>query len=183
MKPLRLLPLLVTVAFLAVLHGPGPVTAADWALGLAAAVLSGVALWQPLAACVAQCALLLTGLADGPRTVLPMLFLLTMVTLGELWVRRDDWHRWAGAGAFVAVQAALTAPGVDPLLTRPSIALTTLPPVGLGVYLRSVLRRAQIAERSVREERTAIARELHDLVAHHMAAIAVQIGAARQALG
>ena len=31
-------------------------------------------------------------------------------------------------------------------------------------------------------ERTAIASELHDLVAHHMASIAVQVGAARHTL-
>jgi signal transduction histidine kinase len=188
--PLRLLPLLVTAAFLAVLHGPTAVTAADWALGLAAAALTGLALWQPLAASLAQ-TVLLAGLMAGPRTVMPMLFLLTMITLGELWIRRDDWQCWAGAGAFVAVQAVLAAPGFDPLLSVSSIALTTLPPVGLGVYVRSVLRRAMASERdrdrSVREaraaERTAIARELHDLVAHHMASIAVQVGAARHALG
>jgi signal transduction histidine kinase len=89
------------------------------------------------------------------------------------------------------MQAVLVAPGFDPLLSVSSIAVTTLPPVGLGVYVRSVLRRAMAAEhdreRSVREaravERTAIARELHDVVAHHMASIAVQVGAARQALG
>jgi signal transduction histidine kinase len=122
---------------------------------------------------------------------MPMLFLLSMITLGELWVRRDNWQCWAGACAFVAVQAVLAAPGFDLLLSVSSIVLTTLPAVGLGVYVRSVLRRAMAAERhrerSVLEaraaERTAIARELHDLVAHHMASIAVQVGAARHALG
>ena len=189
--PLRLLPLPVMAAFLAVLHGPSVVTAADWVFGLVAAALTGIALWQPPAASLAQSALLLVALVDGPRTVMPMLFLLTMITLGELWVRRAGWQCWAGAGAFVVVQAVLVAPGFDPLLSVPSIALTTLPPVGLGVYVRSVLRRAITAEgdreRSVLQaraaERTAIARELHDLVAHHLASIAVQVGAARQALG
>jgi signal transduction histidine kinase len=189
--PLRVLPLLVTVAYLAVLHGPTEVTATDWVLGVLVAALAGLALWLPLAASVAQSALLAFGLAAGPRTVMPMLFLLTMVTLGELWVRRDDWRCWTGAAAFVVAQVVLLAPHFDVLLSTSSIVVTTLPPVGLGVYMRSVLRRAWAAERgrerSVREaraaERTAIARELHDLVAHHMASIAVQVGAARHTLG
>jgi signal transduction histidine kinase len=189
--PLRVLPLLVTAAFLAVLHGPTPVTAADWVLGLVVAALTGLGAWLPLAAVLTQSALLVAGLDDGTRTVMPMLFLLTMITLGELWVRRDDWQCWTGAGAFVAAQTVLAAPYFDVVLSTSSIALTTLPPVGLGVYVRSVLRRAMAAERgreqAVRDaraaERTAIARELHDLVAHHMASIAVQVGAARHTLG
>ena len=190
LAPLRVLPLVVTAAFLAVLHGPTPATAADWVLGMAAAALTGLGAWLPLTASLAQSVLLVVGLGDGTRTVMPMLFLLTMITLGELWVRRDDWRCWAGAGAFAAAQVALMAPHYDAVLSTSSIAVTTLPPVLLGVYVRSVLRRALDAERgrerAVREaraaERTAIARELHDLVAHHMASIAVQVGAARRTL-
>jgi signal transduction histidine kinase len=188
--PLRVLPLLVTAAYLAVLHGPTPATAGDWALGMAAAALTGVGAWLPFAASLAQSALLVIGLIDGPRTVMPMLFLLTMITLGELWVRREDRRCWAGAAAFTAAQVVLVVPHFDVVLSTSSIAVTTLPPVLLGVYVRSVLRRAIDAERgrerAVREarvaERTAIARELHDLVAHHMASIAVQVGAARRTL-
>jgi signal transduction histidine kinase len=84
----------------------------------------------------------------------------------------------------------LFVPHFDLVLSTSSIAMTTLPPVLLGVYVRSILRRAITAERgreqAVRDarvaERTAIARELHDLVAHHMAAIAVRVGAARHTL-
>jgi signal transduction histidine kinase len=188
--PLRVLPLPVTAAYLAVLHGPTPANAGDWALGMAAAALTGIGGWLPFAASLAQSALLVVGLIDGPRTVMPMLFLLTMITLGELWVRREDWRCWAGAAAFTAAQVVLVAPHFDVVLSTSSIALTTLPPVLLGVYVRSVLRRAIDAERgrerAVRDarvaERTAIARELHDLVAHHMASIAVQVGAARRTL-
>jgi signal transduction histidine kinase len=188
--PLRVLPLLVTAAFLAVLHGPTPVTVRDWLLGLGAAVLTGVGGWVPLTATVAQSTLLLANLWDGTQTVMPMMFLLAMITLGELWIRRDGWPCWVGAGVFTAAQGVLYAPHFDPVLTPASVLVTTAPPVLLGVYIRSVLRRALDADRlrdaAVRDarfaERTEIARELHDLVAHHMASIAVQVGAARHAL-
>jgi signal transduction histidine kinase len=189
--PLRVLPLLVTAAFLAVLHGPAPVTGRDWALGAAAAVLTGLGGWVPLTATVVQSALLVTQLWGGAATAMPMMFILTMITLGELWIRRDGVACWAGAAAFTAAQLVLYAPYYDPVLSTSSVVLTTLPPILLGRYIRSVLRTALEADRrrdeAVREarvdERTAIARELHDLVAHHMASIAVQVGAARHTLG
>jgi signal transduction histidine kinase len=189
--PLRVLPPLVTAAFLAVLHGPAPVTARDWVLGMGAAVLTGAGGWLPLTATVAQSALLLANLWGTAQTAMPMMFLLTMITLGELWIRHGGWRCWTGAVAFAAAQVVLYAPHYDPVLSTTSVVVTTAPPVLLGVYIRSVLRTALEAERrrdtAVREarlaERTAIARELHDLVAHHMAAIAVQVGAARHTLG
>lgn len=186
--PVRVLPVLVTAAYLAALHGPTPVTARDWVLGLAAAVLTGAGAWAPLTATVAQSALLLFT-ADA-QAAMPVMFLLAMITVGELWIRRDGWPPPTGTAAFVVAQFLLYAPHLDPLLTPTSLLLTTAPPVLLGVYIRSVLRVALEADRRREEavraarvaERTTIARELHDLVAHHMASIAVQIGAARHAL-
>lgn len=190
--PLRVLPLLVIVVFLTVLHGPAPVTAFDWTLGLAVAALVGLAARFPLAASLSQSALLVALLWDGnAQAVMPMAFVLSMITLGELWIRHDGWQCWAGTAGVATAQAALSAPAYDPVMSTASILLTTMPPVLLGWYIRSVLRRAVDAERRRAEavrtaraaERTAIARELHDLVAHHMASIAVQVGAARQTLG
>ena len=189
--PLRVLPLPVTAAFLAVLHGPAPTRPADWVLGLAAATLTGLGGRFPVAATLIQSVLLVVGGWVDARTALPMMFILTMITLGELWIRRDGWRCWAGAGAVAAAQVVLYAPYFDLLLSTSSLVLSTAPPVLLGVYVRAVLRTALDAERrrdeAVRDarlaERTAIARELHDLVAHHMASIAVQVGAARHTLG
>lgn len=185
---MRALPVLVTAAYLAVLHGPTPVTARDWTLGMGAAVLTGAGAWAPLTATVAQSALL--SLAAQSQAAMPMMFLLAMITLGELWIRREGWPCGAGTTAFAAAQFLLYAPHLDPLLTPTSLLITTAPPVLLGVYIRSVLRVAVEADRGRADavlaarvaERTAIARELHDLVAHHLASIAVQVGAARHAL-
>ncbi|ATO16708.1 two-component sensor histidine kinase [Micromonospora sp. WMMA2032] len=70
-------------------------------------------------------------------------------------------------------------------------------PVTFGRYLRGVRQAAAAAEERAREaeerrttearmvrltERTAIARDLHDIVAHHVAAIALRAGSARYAV-
>ena len=188
--PIRVLPVLVTAAYLAALHGPVPVTALDWVLGLAAAGLTGAGAWIPLTASLVQAGLLLAVDGGGAQAVMPVLFVLAMITLGELWMRRDGWACLVGTAVFAAAQVWLYAPRLDPLLTSASVLLTTAPPVLLGVYIRSVLRVALEADRRREEavvaarvaERTAISRELHDLVAHHLASIAVQVGAARHAL-
>ncbi|WP_137723262.1 sensor histidine kinase [Prescottella subtropica] len=81
---------------------------------------------------------------------------------------------------------------------RPATAVETLAVVGLplllGLYLRAQRdlaatyaaraaeaesRRAGEAARARADERSALARELHDLVAHHMASIVLRIGVAR----
>ncbi|MDI5979195.1 sensor histidine kinase [Amycolatopsis magusensis] len=188
--PVRVLPVLVTAADLAVLHGPVPVTSLDWVLGLTAAVLTGAGAWLPLTTTVAQSALLLATAGGAVQAAMPVMFVLTMITLGELWIRRGRWPALCGTAAFVAAQLWLYAPAFDPLLTPTSLLLTAAPPVLLGLYIRSVLGVALEADRRREEavlaarvaERTAIARELHDLMAHHLASVAVQVGAARHAL-
>jgi signal transduction histidine kinase len=52
--------------------------------------------------------------------------------------------------------------------------------LGIGVWLRSIDARHQLAiETARRDERLELARELHDVVAHHVAGIVVQAQAAR----
>ncbi|AXB42478.1 sensor histidine kinase [Amycolatopsis albispora] len=188
--PVRVLPVLVTAAYLAVLHGPVPVTWLDWVLGLGASVLTAAGAWIPLLAAIGQAGLLFAVDGGGAQAVMPVMFVLAMITLGELWMRRDGWPCLLGTALFAVAQLWLYVPRLDPLLTPVSLLLTTAPPVLLGVYIRSVLRVALEADRRREEavlaarvaERTAIARELHDLVAHHLASIAVQVGAARHHL-
>ncbi|WP_020416071.1 sensor histidine kinase [Amycolatopsis sp. ATCC 39116] len=189
--PIRFVPLLVGAAYLAVLHGPSPVDGADWGLGMLSATVTLAGGRLPLLVTVAQSALLVVAWSADSSLALAVTYVLAAVALGELWMRRSGLRCWLGAAAFVAAQAGVFAPKFDPVLTPSSILLTTAPPMLLGLYIRSVLqgaiaakqRSAFVAQQARAAERAAIARELHDLVAHHMGSVAVRVGAARRALG
>ncbi|HKR51033.1 MAG TPA: sensor histidine kinase [Pseudonocardiaceae bacterium] len=189
--PVRFLPLVVNAAYLAVLHGPSRPTSGDWAFGMAAAVLTLAGGRWPLAVTVAQSILLVVGVRIFVAPVAQaLLFVLAAVALGELWMRRGGWQCWVGVGVYVAALLVVYPPRYDPVLVASTIALATLPSVLLGRYIRSYLQVEVTAHRqresAVQEaraaERTAIARELHDLIAHYMASIALRTGAARHAL-
>ncbi|MFI6904417.1 sensor histidine kinase [Nonomuraea sp. NPDC050394] len=99
------------------------------------------------------------------------------------------------APALAAATAALGAAAVsgvlnaDVLVGHPpaGVTMTLFPmlPVTAGhvVGLRAELARRgreQAAERAVREERRRIARELHDVIAHHVSVVSLYMGAARR---
>lgn len=117
-------------------------------------------------------------------------------------------ERWPGTGlAFVLSFAATLVDVIDPgtqqlLLGRQAvvrvlaIAALVAAPIAFGRYLRGQRRAAQVAEERAREmearravetraarlaERTSIARDLHDIVAHHVSAIALRAGSAQYA--
>ncbi|MEO9322136.1 sensor histidine kinase [Nocardioides sp. C4-1] len=96
-----------------------------------------------------------------PRATVAMLFPLPLATLLASYLSVDG------------VSAALTGQAVVVLLCA----------WALGDSTRRWAHRAQeaalLAERSVADERTRIARELHDVVAHHMSVVALQNGVAR----
>lgn len=109
-------------------------------------------------------------------------------------------HRLVAGGALVAVVAVLTGFGIGSeegaLNGVAAVAVVLLPPV-IGYALRTrrlyveeverrlesaELRREDRARQAVLSERNRIARELHDVVAHHVSLIGVRAGAARTSL-
>ncbi|MER6950534.1 histidine kinase [Nonomuraea sp. NPDC000554] len=157
----------------------------DWALVLAALALSMLGRWSPLGAVLVQSVLL--GLTDllGFGVVVPMK-VLACVLLFELAVRRPSREVAAGAavlGVVVCVNLLDELPQELPsALFR--IAVVIGAPLLLGGYVRlareSERERAEARVREARvAERTAIARELHDLVAHHVSSMVLRVGVAR----
>ncbi|MQA80465.1 MAG: two-component sensor histidine kinase [Streptosporangiales bacterium] len=207
--PVRLVVLLALAAgYLTLLTdhhaGPGP---ADWGVVVVAAALGAAGSAWPLPAAVGQAVLLAFA---GPLTGAGPSVLLVKVTaalaLFELAARRPG--RQAALGV-VALACGVVASKIDqlpgdvlPLLY--GLVVVVGAPLLLGAQLRAAWRLAAQAEqraqaearradeearrresdaRAAREaERVTIARELHDLVAHHIASILLRVGVARQVL-
>src|SRR5690606_12642013 len=93
---------------------------------------------------------------------------------------------WVTAGVVAVAYGAVIGYVVTPY-TGGSAAVGVVGMVVLGQLfrLRHELRERHVeerAERAVRAERRRIARELHDVVAHHISVIKVLVGAGRTAL-
>ncbi|MDF5755287.1 histidine kinase [Spongiactinospora sp. TRM90649] len=166
--------------------GPG-----GWALCLVALAVSTVGRWSPLGAVLAQVVLL--GVADvyGVPAMTAMK-VLTCVSLFELAVRRSG--RQVGVGA-AAVALVVCVNLLDELpAALPSAVFRIVVVVGapllLGGYVRLTRESAERERRRAAErvlaaraaERTSIARELHDLVAHHVSSMVLRVGVARHLL-
>ncbi|WP_406444745.1 sensor histidine kinase [Streptomyces sp. NBC_00631] len=131
---------------------------------------------------------------------IPTPLMLAPLMLALYWVAAQTDRRTTrvfglAAMAVVVIAAMLDKPTTDMLLLRTvgPVLWLLLPLVGgsgarlRAAYLESVQARAAYAERTreeearlrVAEERMRIARELHDVVAHHMAVANAQAGTAR----
>ncbi|MGC1210847.1 MAG: sensor histidine kinase [Micromonospora sp.] len=156
----------------------------DCAVGVAVALLALVRRrhrgWTAVAGLVvAAVAVLVAELAGlphepGPATALPLAVLVASA-VGVLPVRGAA---AVAAGGFAVVGAAGIAAG--PTAVTYWNAAAWLVAVAVGGALRVVAeRRRATAERVRRDERLELARELHDVVAHHITGIVVQAQAAQ----
>lgn len=185
--PIRLIPLVLAVGYLLLLTEPLAASPTDWALAVVATGLITLQGRWPLAATLAQTTLLLSF--HEARLGIGVVTVSSLFALGELAWRRSGWQVFLGAGAVLAAQLAWTTPEQVTLDLFGAAVLVSVP-VLLGLHLRSVQEIAwQAKERAASEtaaaradERTAIARELHDLVAHHVASMVLRIGVARHVL-
>ncbi|MEV6555262.1 histidine kinase [Nocardia sp. NPDC051756] len=113
----------------------------------------------------------------GPKSVLTMLVLCGGVAAAHLFARDHAGHDWR-----LLIASTMAAGCVPWLVGRYTAAR--------GAYIadleqRERLRRQehQVAvERAVTDERAAIARDLHDVISHHVSAIGIHAGAARMAM-
>ncbi|MFC0032282.1 sensor histidine kinase [Micromonospora chaiyaphumensis] len=173
-------------------------TGTQWALALAAFAVALLCHRRPLVNLVAQAALL--------AAAFPLVDDATINQVGASWALLEltMWAGrprtiWLAAGLLVAVD--LTDSIGDPARRMLSGVFGLTVEVGLPLLLGLVIRTTrelarQAEERAAAEqrrresenraaradERTAIARELHDVVAHHVASMVLRVGVARHVL-
>ncbi|MDT0309472.1 histidine kinase [Streptomyces sp. DSM 44917] len=194
--PARLIPLLAAgPGYLLFMQDSRP-SPADWAVTVAAGVIFlGGGVW-PLPVAVAEAALIVAAvpLTDSTPVAAKVV---ASVSLFELAVRRP-FPQALAAGAVLSlaylaiVQDHHDAGGVLATLYR--VATVAVGPLLIGGYLRAARQalaqararageaeeRRELAARGARlAERTQLSRELHDLVAHHVASMALRVGVAR----
>ena len=200
MLPVRVLILLACgVGYLAQVRDPSvPLRAVDWGLAIAAvAVSAGGSRW-PLATVLVQSTLLGTAGLVGATMLVPIKLAASLAVF-ELALHRTGWSLLVGWGALAGVYATRVVNSMPadlvPILYRVTVLIGL--PLLLGAYLRSVRQEARQAERRIVEEqrrrvselalvrvteRSAIARELHDMVAQHIASMVLRVGVARHVL-
>ncbi|MEC3956305.1 histidine kinase [Nocardia sp. CDC153] len=196
-RAVRWLPLALTPVVLAASTFPGRyhVPLVYWLLAVAACVVFALGGRWPTAVSLTVSALALPMFAIpawGPSELVPYL---GAVALMEAVMRGGRaatlWASVVWAAAWVGGHWG----GHAPMFWRGATFVEAAANVGLpllaGLYVRgqrelaASLRARAVEARSLAraEERTALARELHDIVAHHMASIVLRVKVARRVLG
>ncbi|WP_194903859.1 sensor histidine kinase [Catenulispora rubra] len=161
-----------------------------WPVSLCAAISGAALLWRrthPREAVIVTgvCAVILAALGYLLNILLLAPLMVTLYTIADRADRRTARLYTAVAVAAVVVTAVIAAPpGRQVVLETIGPIAWLLIPAGLGyvarlrtAYLEAMQARAEYAEqtredearRRVADERVRIARELHDVVAHHLA--------------
>jgi signal transduction histidine kinase len=197
-NPVRLLILPAGAGCLLIYAGPSPSTM-DWVVMLVAACLTLASGTVPLVVALSQSALLVIVERFTDASSIPVKWVASLAVF-EVAARR--WGLPAVLAAAALAAAYLTKAGAAEFTANPAALLFKITavvgaPVLLGGYQRSLQRiaeqaRAQAADAERQQElrtvaarmteRTTIARELHDMIAHHLASIALRTGVARHVL-
>ncbi|MFF0635878.1 sensor histidine kinase [Nocardia sp. NPDC004151] len=193
MLPVRLAVLTALAAGCLLLLGNEP-TVFDWATGLLAVLATALGVRRPMAASLLTTGLLVLGFEFG-HTGPIVAKVAAAFALGELTARRGGRPSWPAAGGLGAAYLLHPVGGTAVMLYR-AVVMAVLP-LFVGGLLRSAWARAEQSAReadaleqrraseiaAAREtERTAIARELHDLIAHHVSSTVLRVGVARHAV-
>lgn len=191
--PVRLAVLLVAGVGCLLFLGDSP-SPLDWVIGLLAVLVTAAGVRWPLATALLTSGLLLIGFEFGHTA--PMVpKVAAAVALIELSARRGGWQPLLSAGALAV--AYLLHPTGDFAANGYRAVVMAGAPLLVGGLLRAAAVRTERLRRETRElaarrdsevtaaralERTAIARELHDLIAHHVSSTVLRVGVARHAL-
>lgn len=162
-----------------------------WSLAIAAGLVFLAGSRWPLAVSLVLSALAVPMLRTDAWGVSGLVPYLGAVALVDVVARTHRWSTVAAATAGWAAAVALGRVGLhDNSIGRASTLVEAAAYVGLplllGLYLRGQrdlaqnlrLRAAEAQARTRLDERAALARELHDVVAHHMASIILRISVA-----
>jgi len=170
-------------------------------LVLAIAAFAGtLTLWRwPLISLLAQIGLLVAAFALVDDATINQVGASWQVVELAMWARRPR-TIWFGTAILFGVYLVDSLPGSSDPVVRELFGILLLPiglPLLLGLVIRTTRelgRQAEqraVAERQRSEsenraaradERSAIARELHDVVAHHVASMVLRVGVARHVL-
>lgn len=193
--PARVLLGVALTGQMALFPSPVPLTGRDWAFAVASSAVFVLAVRWPTWSAVAQALLVAAAVAVDAANAPAIM--LAALSVGEVAYRRS-----AAQVAIAATALAVTFvyklrvgdPGAPILITATRVAVVVAIPIAIGVLTRRIVQRSRDLEARVsamearrereiavtREaERAALARELHDVVAHHVASIALSVGVAK----